>query len=565
MSLNVKNLALIEALEIDFTKGFNVLTGETGAGKSVLIGSVNLALGATADASLIRDGKDHALIELCFRVDDPETLSYLREADIEPEADGTLVLQRKITPSRSFCRIQGETVTAKQLRMLAPYLIQIHGQNDEQQLLSEDNQMRLLDRYIGEAATKRKETLRTHFETYKTLQKELEKTHLDEREKQREADLIRYELAEIGDAGLKPGEDMLLEETFRKMESGRKSADALTGAVSLLDTEETGGALEALSQSLRLLSPLKTDQDTASFYTQLADAENLVRDLARDMRRHLDGISFPEEEYVRVSERLNLINRLKDKYASGGGTVEDVLRYAEEKTMRLEQLDDLDAYRRRLEGEAETAYREVLEQAKALSRIRKEYAVRFSDALIRELSDFAFSDLRFEITVHDDETKLSAGGMDRVTFFLSTNTGERLRKLSEVASGGELSRVMLGIRCVLAGGNDAASMIFDEVDTGISGNTAWSVSKKLGILSASRQVICITHLAQIAAMQDAHFLIYKEVSKDRTRTCIRQLDETESIGELARLSATSSVSDAAMQNAAQIRAEACAFKEKEHA
>ena len=566
LSLTVNNLALIEELEMDFTKGLNVLTGETGAGKSILIGSVNLALGAPADASLIRDGKDHALIELTFRTDDPETLSRLKEMDLSPEEDGTVVLQRKIMPGRSVCKVQGETVTVKQLRALAPFLIQIHGQNDQQQLLSAEEQLRLLDRYAGDEALKIKEQVRTGLEAYRALEAELEKTNLDERERQREADLIRYELAEIEAASLKEQEDEQLEEAFRKMESGRKSSDALSGAVSVLDADAEGGALGAISEALRLLAPLKGDSDAAVFYEQLADAENLVRDLTREMRRRLDDGSFSEEAYAEVTDRLNVINRLKDKYASSNGSVTDILDYAEEQTKRLQQLEDLDAYRERLARDAGAAHEAVLQHARALSTLRKTCAKRFEKALKEALSDFDFADLQFAIDVQADENALTREGMDRVTFLISTNTGEKLRKLSDVASGGELSRVMLGIRTVLAAKNDAASMIFDEIDAGISGKTAWSVAKKLGQLSGNRQVLCITHLSQIAAMYDTHFLIYKDVSGDRTFTRIRQLEEADSTKELARLVGTAEVSEAAMENAAQIRKEACAFKaqQKEH-
>lgn len=561
LGLSVKNLALIEELDMEFAEGFNVLTGETGAGKSVLIGSVNLALGAPADATLIRDGKEYALIELVFRVSDAESVASLREMEVFPEEDGTVVLQRKITPGRSSCKIQGETVTAKQLRAISSLLIQIHGQNDQQSLVSEDEQMRLLDRYIGEDVVRIREQLRMAYDEYRALQTEYEKTDLDEREKQRETDLIRYETAEIEAASLKEGEDVLLEETFRKMEAGRRIKDALSAAVQGLDDD--GGALDALSNALRALSSLKNDADAQTFYEQLADAENLVRDLSRDMRGYLDDTSFSEEEYTNTTDRLNLINRLKEKYASLNGSVEDVLRYASDRMERLSQLQDLDAYRSRLAEDVKKAREKTLRYAKQLTACRKKGADAFAPALIEALADFDFNDLRFEVQITSDEAALTGNGMDRVTFLLSTNTGERLRRLSDVASGGELSRIMLGIRCVLAERNDTASMIFDEIDTGISGKTAWSVAKKLGTLSASRQVICITHLAQIAAMQDTHFLIYKEVTGERTYTRIRQLREEDSIAELARLFATSKVSDAAMQNAVETRKEACAFKKRE--
>ena len=351
------------------------------------------------------------------------------------------------------------------------------------------------------------------------------------------------------------------------MESGRKSADAFSGAVSVLDADAEGGALAAMSEALRLLSPFKGDPDASVFYEQLADAESLVRDLAREMRRRLDDGSFSEEAYAEVTDRLNVINRLKDKYAPSNGSVADVLAYADDRTERLQHLENLDAYRARLEKDAEEAHEAVLQHARALSELRSTCAKRFEKALKEALSDFDFADLQFAIDVQADEQALTREGMDRVTFLISTNTGEKLRKLSDVASGGELSRVMLGIRTVLAAKNDAASMIFDEIDTGISGKTAWSVAKKLGQLSADRQVICITHLSQIAAMYDTHFLLYKDVTGDRTFTRIRQLDEADSTKELARLVGTAEVSDAAMENAAQIRKEACAYKarKKEHA
>ena len=422
--------------------------------------------------------------------------------------------------------------------------------------------MRLLDRYIGDDALHLKEQLHRSHDTWRALQTEYEKTDLDEREKQRETDLILYETAEIEAAALKAGEDDALEEAFRKMEAGRKNADALSHAAEALG-EDGSGALDVLSHALKELSALKNDPDAGEFYERLADAENLVRDVSRDIRRNLEENAFSEEAYAETEARLNLINRLKEKYASLNGTVEDVLEYANRRLERLSQLQDLDAYRSRLKEDLDRAFSKALKHAKQLSACRKKGASAFTAALIPALSDFDFNDLRFEVRVDEDEKLLTGNGMNRVSFLISTNTGERLRKLSDVASGGELSRVMLGIRCVLAEKNDTASMIFDEIDTGISGKTAWSVSKKLGILSASRQVICITHLAQIAAMQDTHFLIYKEVEGDRTYTRISRLDEEGSIAETARLSATGRVSEAAMHNAQEIRKEACAFKKKE--
>ena len=560
LNLYVKNLALIDEAEIGFTEGLNILTGETGAGKSVLVGSVNLALGEKADPSLIRDGAEYALIEMTFRADDEETIARIREMDIPVEEDQTIVLQRRLMRGRSVCKVSGETVTLKQLRALAAGLIHIHGQNDQQSLLRKEEQRAMLDACAGEAAEKPLGQVREAYRAMREKEKAFAQTDMDHRTRQREMDLIRYELKEIDDAALQEHEDEALEEAFRKMESVRRNAETLSQACACL-AGDGQTVSEQVSRAVSLLSGIaRNDTAAEGFHAQLSEIENLLTDVTRDLQDYLSDTSFSEEEYVRVTDRLNLINRLKEKYASANDGTDAVLRYRDKREQELSRLADLDAYRETLREEIDAERKKALKAAGALSALREKTAKRLSADTETVLKELNFKDVRFEIeTVRDEET-LGEYGFDRITFLISPNAGEKLRPLSEIASGGELSRIMLALQTAMADRHDALAMIFDEIDAGISGRTAWMVSRRLCALAKTRQVICITHLAQIASMADTHDLIYKERAGERTVTRIRRLDEEESIRELARLIGTDELTDEAVEGAKKMRDEALLYK-----
>ena len=561
-SLTIKNLALIDTIEMEFSDGLNILTGETGAGKSVLIGSVNLALGEKADASVIRDGAKEALIEMVFGVEDPEVIRMIREMDLPVEDDGQIILQRRILPNRSIAKVSGESVTLKQLRQLASLLINIHGQNDQLSLLSASAQTALVDAVAGEAAEAEKKKVSEAFRAMSDIQKELDGMHQDARAREREADLIRYELAEIEEAALKEGEDEELEKAFRRGANALKITEAL-GRASFLLHEDADGALARVEQAIRLLSPLtQADPGMEEFTSGLSDAESILRDTVHEMDAYLEGDGFDEAALAEQEQRLNLINRLKEKYDSAHGGIPGILSYRDAREKELARLEDYEAYCQGRRKEMETLRHTALAAAGRLGDLRRKAASRLSGKLEHALQDLNFAEAKVGIDVASDPDTLHAGGCDTVTFLISTNPGESLRPLSKIVSGGELSRIMLGLKTVLSDESESMAMIFDEIDAGISGKTAWKVSSKLGELAANRQVICITHLPQIAAMADTHYLIYKDLSGERAVTRIRTLTEKESTEEIARLISTDDISDTAKKSAKEMRTEALEEKKK---
>ncbi|MBR0164074.1 MAG: DNA repair protein RecN [Lachnospiraceae bacterium] len=560
-SLYVKNLALIDEAEIDFTEGLNILTGETGAGKSVLIGSINLALGEKADASMIRDGADSALIEMTFHVSDDLLRAQLREMEIPVEDDGMLVLKRRIYHNRSSCKVLGETVSLKQMRQLAERLINIHGQNDHLEMMSRKRQLALLDDYGKEKTAPLKERLAASFGALQEIREQYRSMDTDAQTRQREADLIRYEIDEIDRAALTEGEDDTLEEEFRKRSAFEKIAAALQNAHRFLAGDE--GAADLAAAAFREVSDaVRMDDALSDVSAQLSDAETLLREAARTVADYMDTSSHDEARLNEISERLNLINRLKAKYDEKRLGIAAILSYRDEREERLRALEDHEAHMARLKKEIEKRTEEALAIAKELSAERKRIAGELTGRLTEAMEDLNFAAVSLSIEVESDAAHLTAGGMDEVTFLISTNPGEKMRPLEKVASGGELSRIMLAIRTVISESSEELSMIFDEIDAGISGKTAWKVSGKLGDLSVHRQVICITHLAQIAAMADTHFCIRKEVSEGRSVTRIQRLSEEEGIRELARLTGTDQISDAALESARKMRREALERKKE---
>ncbi len=554
-TLHVKNLALIKEQEIEFGKGLNILTGETGAGKSVVIGSVNLALGGKADGSLIRTGEEYALVELTFGIESDAQRKLLEEMDIPIEEDGSLTIQRKLMGGRSVSKVGGETVTARQLKEISNILINIHGQNDHQELLHKKKHMEILDDYCMDRLKDLFDELSTEYKKMKDISDKLSETEIDEASRIREQELLEFEVQEISDAAVVPGEDEKLENAYHKMVNSRKISEAAYGAAAMTgsgDSEES--ASDIIGRAVRELSSVASyDQELQGLLDQLSDVENLLSDFNRSLSGYIKDLEFDDEEFKVTEDRLNLINHLKDKY---GGSLEAVQKALDEKQERLDTLSDLDQYRSRLTKEYETSKKEVLELCGKISAIRKDGAKALSQKLKEALIDLNFLDVRFEIEVRSDEENASSRGYDDVEFMISTNPGEALRPLEKIASGGELSRIMLALKTVVADKDDISTLIFDEIDAGISGKTAWKVSRKLGELAKDHQIICITHLPQIAAMADTHFMIEKGLDEGRTVTGIFALDEEASTGELARLLGGEKLTEATLQNAREMRKEA---------
>jgi DNA repair protein RecN (Recombination protein N) len=551
-SLHVKNLALIKEQEIEFSKGLNILTGETGAGKSVVIGSVNLALGAKADASLIRTGEEYALVELVFGVDNPLQRKLLEEMDIPIEEDGTLVLQRKIMQGRSISKVGGESASARQLKDISNILINIHGQNDHQELLHRKKHIEILDDYCQDGLTGLLSDLSAEYSHMKALEKELSETDMDESARIREKELLEYETGEIESAEIVPGEDVELESSYHRMVNSQKISGAVYQVSSMIssgDGEES--ASDMVGRAVRELSSVVSyDSQLGDLLSQLSDIENLLTDFGHSISDYISDLEFDGEKFKETEDRLNVLNHLKDKY---GGSLEKVLEYYEEQSKKLEVLNDLEAHRERLTGELSESRSKALLLCKKISDVRRKGAKGLADKLRGALIDLNFLDVKFEIEVRSDEDKITSRGYDEVEFMISTNPGEDLRPLDQIASGGELSRIMLALKSVVADRDDISTLIFDEIDAGISGKTAWKVSQKLGELSREHQIICITHLPQIAAMADTHFMIEKGLDNGRTVTDITRLSEEDSVKELSRLLGGDSITEAVVTNAREMR------------
>ena len=548
-SLHVKNLALIDETEVIFGKGLNIMTGETGAGKSILIGSINLALGAKADKELIREGAEYALVELIFEPESELQLQAIRRLDL-PVEDGQVIIQRKIMPSRNVCKVCGEAVTARQLKQLAEILIDIHGQHEHQSLLQTAKQQEILDAYAGRDMEQKRALLKECYSDYKKALREWEESAVDEDTRKREAALAEFEWNEIQEADLRDGEDEEAEKLYRKLVNGQKIREALTVVHGLCGYEETGAGA-GVGRALRELKTVSAYDETLEEYErQLLDIDSLLNDCNRAMADYLSDMDFDEELFDRTEKRLDLINHLKSKY---GDSVTKILEYQKDAQALLDKFRDYDSYRATLEERVRELKKNILSLCGEISAMRTKSAERLSTEMKNVLLDLNFQNAEFEIRVDASEEYLSSTGYDRVTFLISTNVGEKKKELAQVASGGELSRVMLALKTVLADKDQIETLIFDEIDTGISGKTAWKVSEKMGILGRNHQLICITHLPQIAAMADQHFCIEKQVVDGRAVTDIRRLSEEESVEELARMLGGASITQNVLNNAREMK------------
>lgn len=558
ISLHVKNLALIQETEVNFAEGLNILSGETGAGKSIIIGSINLALGARADKDMIRNGAEYALVELVFQVTDQELLEQIHELEIPVEEDGIIIIQRKIQPNRSICKIGGETATTRQLKELSELLIDIHGQHEHQSLLYKKNHMEILDSFAGEELARLKQDLKQKYHTYTALQKEIEETGMDEGLRAKELSLAEFEYQEIAEAVLHVGEDDELETSYRRMSNSRQIVEAASRAYQLTGDGEDQTTADAVGRAVRELRSIEEYDDNAkSLVTELEQIDGLLNDFNRNIAEYLSDMEFDGEVFAQTQERLNLLNHLKLKY---GGTIEAVLEYQQQQAQRIEKLQNMDAYREQLVHKLAGQKEELERLCSKISAIRQKEAKKLAGDMVKALTDLNFLEVKFEIQVRHKE-EYAANGYDDVEFMISTNPGEPMKSLGSVASGGELSRIMLAIKTVLASRDRIPTMIFDEIDTGISGKTAWKVSEKLGALSRSHQIICITHLPQIAAMADAHYRIAKQAVNQKTETGITRLPQEEVVEELARMLGGETITDTVRENARELLHTAALKKE----
>ena len=556
-NLHVKNIALIDETEVDFGQGLNILTGETGAGKSILLGSVGLALGGKYSSDLLRNGAENGLVELTFSVDDGQIRQKLEEMDIIPD-DGMVTLTRKFTGSRSISRINGETVNTGKLKEAAELLIDIHGQHDNKTLLQRKNHLVLLDLFGRKEIAPIKSEMSKCYKEYRAICKKEEETSLNDEERRRELSLYEFEVHEIEEAALRENEDEELEETYRRMTESRKITDAVAQTYRYTCEDSSANAGDCLTRAIRAFrEAAEFDEEGDRLCALLMDVDSLLNDFNRELSESACPTSikctskfeFSEEEFKETEERLNLINHLKAKY---GSSVSDVLAYCESKRHRIEQLNDYDAYIKQIEEEKEKALKKVERVTKKLHDVRNRYKTVFADEICIHLKELNFLDTRFEIHLKD-AGQFSANGKDEAEFYLALNPGEPVKPLENIASGGELSRIMLAIKTVLADAEDTPTLIFDEIDAGISGVTAAKVGEKLKLIGKSRQVICITHLSQIAAVADSHFLIEKSAENESVKTRIRLLNEEDSVKELARILGGDKITSSIMESAREMK------------
>lgn len=549
LNLHVKNLALIEEVDVDFEKGLIVLTGETGAGKSLILGSVNIALGNKASKDMIRKGTDYSLVELTFSVSE-NCAKQLKKYDIYMEKDNIITVTRKISEGRSISKINGETVNIKTLKNVMSLLIDIHGQHDHQSLLYTKNHLDILDKFAKDSILELKEQIKEEYSKYTKLIKKLEEFNIDEGQKAREIEFAEYEVNEIESANLKPEEDVQVEEEFKKLSNSKEIVSALSEIYNALSYETAGGLGDIINKAVMDINSIKgMDEKISQFQTELYDIDNLCRELTSQIYDYNSGMDF-NPEYVReVEERLDVINHLKLKY---GNNIEEILRYKEEKEEYLEKLnnmtDEMESVKNQiseLEGTLNNLCTKLSEQRK---KAAKELEVLVKQALV----DLNFIAVEFEIQITRKES-IGENGFDNVEFMISTNPGESVKPLVKVASGGELSRIMLAIKSILATEDDIDTLIFDEIDTGISGQTAMKVAEKMAKISRNHQVICISHLSQIAAMADSHYLIKKTADENSTTTSIKKLTRQQSIEELVRINGGSGITEAGLIHATEMK------------
>ena len=547
--LHVRNLALIEDIEVEFGPGLNILTGETGAGKSILLGSMQLILGGRSAKDMIRTGASSALVELLFQVENPRAEASLRELGVET-SEGQVLLTRKLMDGRSINKINGETCTVAQMKAAASCLLDIHGQHEHQSLLYQDKQLEILDIYGKEEIFPAKDQVQKSYKEYRDCKRQLDELDIDEEQRNRERAFLEFEINEIESAQLVSGEDEELEKRYRKLNNGRKILETLQGVRDLTGYESGQGAGESVGNAVREISRV-TEYDTQldSMASALQEIDGLLNDFNRELASYVDDLNFDDEAFYETEKRLDTINGLKAKY---GRTIEDIQEYCLKQKQKLENLDKYEERFHEAEENLKKSREELETVSHKLSVIRQKYSQMLTDKITEGLKDLNFLDVQFQITFRRRK-EYTAGGFDDIEYEISTNPGESLKPLDKIVSGGELSRIMLAIKAILADRDQIETLIFDEIDSGISGRTAQKVSEKMAVIGRCHQVLCITHLPQIAAMADTHFEIEKHQKDNETITEIHPLEGDDSVRELARLLGGAEITQAVFDNAKEMK------------
>lgn len=542
--LHIENIAVIEGADISFDRGFNVLTGETGAGKSIVIDAISAVLGERAYRDMIRTGTQKASVRAVFT--EVPQLSWFAEngVDYDPET----VIQREIfLDGKNICRVNGSLVSVAILRKLGIQLINIHGQHDSASLFDEDNHLSFLDAF-GDTEELR-EDYGEKYRAVAELRRQIDRMSMDEGEKLRRMETLRYQIAEIEKAKLEPGEDDALEERRKLLQNAEKLSDGMEEAVECLyGGDDSDGAAGLLAQAERALARISRFSDAFSeYHDRVADLMYQVQDAARDVMAARDDLSYSADELERIEERLDIIHKLRRKY---GADCEEILSYLEKAKKELDEIEFADDHLERLKKKLEKAEKTAWDAALALRKRRKEAAAAMSERILTELSGLDMPGVKFSCEFK--ELELTPGGADAVAFFMSANAGEALKPMAKVASGGELARIMLAMKNVLAEKDQVGTLIFDEVDTGVSGRAAQKVARKLQSVARHKQVLCVTHLPQMAALADTHLLIAKEQRGGRTYTTVTPLDLEGRKRELARIIGGEKITETTLKSAGEM-------------
>ncbi len=535
-NLHIKNIGIIDEIEIDIGKGLNVLTGETGAGKSLILGSLNIISGGRFSKEMIRKGENNSFIEVC-----------LYEPENEHSIDGTIIISREINVNgKNMCKINGRMVTVNELKEFMKKIIEIHGQNDSQNLLDNKEHIKYLDNYTGKELKKLKEEYQKQYNRYNEIKKELKENYGDEKERQRKIDLLKYQYEEIENANLIDGEEEELNSKQRKILNSEKIAKTLS-EVDILIGEN---AVDILSNSIRNLEKIENiDEKYQETINNLKSAYYEIQEVSRDISNYKEDVYFDENEQKEVEERIDLIYSLKRKY---GNSIEEIQKYKEEVKEEIYRIENLEEYTNKLKEEQNKIEKNLNDLAQIMHNMREENAKKLAKEINSNLQDLEMKNAKISIHVNYIEDEYYENGKDKVVFYIKTNVGEDEKELSKIASGGEMSRIMLAIKTVLASTDNIPVLVFDEIDTGISGKAANAVAEKLSKISEKHQVMCISHLPNIAAVADSHYFISKNIVNDRTSTSVKQLTEKEIIKEIARIS-SGEVNDIAIKYAEKLR------------
>ena len=535
-NLHIKNIGIIDDLEIDLNKGMNVLTGETGAGKTLIIDSISIISGGRFSKEMIRKGENHSFVELCMYA--PNDVNSV---------DGNIIVTREIyNNGRNMCKINGRLVTVSELKNFMSNYIEIHGQNDNQKLFDNKTHIKYLDNFSGEEVFKLKSEYKEKYQRYNDIKKELKNNYGDEKEKQRKLDLLKYQLEEIKEAKLKNGEEIELEEKSKLIKNSEKIAKNLSEAEIAIG-ENT---IDLIGNAIRALEKIENiDKKYEEAVSSLKNIYYEIQEISSDVNGYLGDIEFDEQEREEVETRLDVIDNLKRKY---GNNIEEILKYAEEIDEEIKKIENVDEYNNKLKQEQKQIEKEMTKIAEKISLIRKENAEELNNRINKELVELEMKNAKINVKVEYKIDEFFEDGKDQVGIFIKTNVGENESELTKIASGGEMSRIMLAIKKVLAEVDNMPVMIFDEIDTGISGKAAKSVANKMRSISKNHQVLCISHLAPIAAMADYNYFISKKVENDRTYTNVRLLNEQEVLCEIARIS-SGEINDVTLQYANELR------------